>query len=86
MAESFQKCGVRSRDSLPRILGGANWPPESESTVVAAKARIGERVDEKRVYEKCSVGDGDKLFEDFENCSIEKLEADRNDRSECQSD
>ena len=44
-------------------------------------------MDEKRVYEKCSEGDGDKLFEDFENRSIKKLEADRDDiRSECQSD
>jgi hypothetical protein len=64
------------------MAGGAHWLPESDSTAVAARARIGVRVDEKY-----SDSDGDRLFEDFENRGIEKLKADRNDtRSECQSD
>ena len=68
------------------MAGGAHWPPESDSIAVTARARIGVRVDEKRVDEKYSDSDGDRLFEDFENRGIEKLKADRNDRSECQSD
>ena len=83
MAESFQKSGVRSRDSLPRILGGANWPPEADIAAVAgtrARARI-------PVEEEQSDGDSDRLFKRSKNRSIEKLEADRDDtRSECQSD
>ena len=83
MADGYRKSGVRSRDSLPKMLGGANRPPESDSTAVAARARIGVRVDEKY-----SDSDGDSLFEDFEYRGMEKLMTDRNDsaHSECQSD
>jgi len=86
LTDGHRKSGVRSRGSLPKMHGGANRPPESDSTAVAARVRIGVCVDEKRVYEKHGEGNGDKLLEDFENRSIEKLKVDRNDHSECQSD
>ena len=82
-----KRSGVRSRDSFPKISGGARWLPESDHAAAVgmrARARVRARI---RAEKKQGDGDGDSLFKDSEDRSVEKLEADRNDAcTECQSE
>ena len=85
MAGDRKRSGVRSRDSFPKMAGGAHWLPESDLAEAAGtRVRVRARI---RVEEEQSDGDSDRLFKRSKNRSIEKLEANRDDTgSECQSD